>query len=49
MTQLDASSHRGHFASYDGGGYVVDLPSNHTAALLAVEQLEQQADPNPNI
>ena len=42
MAQLDASSHRGHFARYDGGGYVVDLPSNHTAALLAVEQLEQQ-------
>ena len=42
MAQLDGSRHRGSFAQYDGGGHVVDLPSNRTAALLAIEQLEQQ-------
>ena len=46
--QLDAmgrtlgSNFRGRFANYDGGGYVADLPSNLTAARLAVEQLEQR-------
>ena len=47
MAQLDGSRHRGHFAQYDGGGYVLDLPRNRTAALLALETLEQQARISP--
>jgi len=41
MAQLDGDTHNGEYAQYGGGGFVVDLPSNATAAALALEQLEQ--------